>query len=101
MLLLMLNQRNRLIKELTISRGTINQSLLSPREVFLEALRYEAVKLVLLHNHPSGDPSPSEDDLIITKKIEEAGWLLSIPLTDHLIIGGNAYVSLKEMGYIQ
>ena len=100
-ILLLLNQKNRLIRELTISRGTINQSLLSPREVFLEALRYQAVKLVLLHNHPSGDPTPSEEDIIITDRIMQAGCLLMIPLIDHLIIGRGSFVSLKEMGYIQ
>ena len=99
-LLLNLNTKNRLIRELVLSRGTVCQTLLSPREVFLEALRYNAVKIILLHNHPSGDPTPSLEDIEITHMIEEAGKLLAVPLADHIIIGGSSFISLKEMGYI-
>ena len=99
-LLLALNGRHRLLKEIELTRGTVNSSLLSPREVFIEALRYNAVKIILIHNHPSGDPSPSREDIEVTQLIVKAGRLLNIPLEDHLIIGGNSFLSLKEMGYL-
>lgn len=98
-LLLMFDTKGRLIRESIISIGTINASLLSPREIFLEALRNEAVSLILVHNHPSGDPTPSNEDIMITKRIREASSFIGIPLIDHIIIGDNKYVSLKEGGY--
>ena len=70
----------------------------SPREIFIEALKKEAVYIVMLHNHPSGDPTPSEQDLITTKRVEEIGQLLGIQLIDHIIIGNHKYISLKEQG---
>lgn len=97
-LLLLLDIKCRLIKELTISIGTINQSFLRPREVFVQALKYEAVNFILLHNHPSGDPSPSKSDMIITDKIIEVARLIGIPLVDHIIIGDCCYISFREKG---
>ena len=69
-------------------------SVVSPRELFIEALQKNAVYIILLHNHPSGDPSPSKDDIIVTRRVKEAGELIGIELLDHIIIGDNCYVSL-------
>lgn len=100
MLLILLNTKNRFIKEITISKGTINTALISTREIFLEALKYEAVNIIILHNHPSGDPAPSDEDLLVTERIRQAGALMDIQLIDHIIIGNNRYISLKERGII-
>ena len=69
---------------------------MSPREVFVQALKCRACYLMLLHNHPSGDPHPSRQDIVITQKIKEAGELMDIPLLDHIIVGDGCYISLKE-----
>lgn len=95
-LLLLLDNKLNLIEEYMVSLGTVRSSLLSAREVFIEALKCRASNLVLLHNHPSGDPHPSKQDIIITRKIKEAGELMDIPLVDHIILGDNCYISLKE-----
>ncbi len=100
LLLLMLNQRGRLIKERYMFKGTVNASVISPREIFVEALAARAVQIILLHNHPSGDASPSQEDLNVTRRIKEAGQLLGIALTDHIIIGEHTYVSLREEHYL-
>ena len=100
LLLLMLNQRGRLLKERYMFKGTVNASVISPREIFVEALAARAVQIILLHNHPSGDASPSQEDLNVTRRIKEAGQLLGIALTDHIIIGEHAYVSLREKHYL-
>ena len=76
-------------------------SVLSPREVFLQAIRMQAVHILLVHNHPSGDPTPSLQDIQITHRIQEAAQILNIPLVDHIIIGDNTYASLKELGYLK
>lgn len=96
LMLILLDGKNKAIKEMVISEGTVNASMASAREIFIEALRYEAVYLILLHNHPSGDPTPSRQDEAITKIIKESGDLLGIPLLDHIILGDCCYVSLKE-----
>ena len=96
--LLMLNTRSRLIGESEISRGTVNMSVISPRELFTEALQKNAVYIILLHNHPSGDPTPSPDDLQITARIYQAGELLGIHLLDHIVIGDQRYCSFREEG---
>lgn len=98
--LLMLDAKGHLIRETELSRGTVSSSLLSPREVFIEALRAEAVHMILIHNHPSGDPAPSREDMSVTKSIYEMGMKLDIPLIDHIIIGDNKYISFKEQGYL-
>lgn len=95
-LLLLLDNKLNLIEEYMISVGTVRASLLSSREVFIEALKHRASNLMLLHNHPSGDPRPSKQDIHITQKIKEAGELMDIPLIDHIILGDMCYVSLKE-----
>lgn len=99
--LLMLNARLRLIGESELSKGTVNMSIISPRELFVEALKKNAVYIILMHNHPSGDPTPSKDDRLITKRVKEAGSLLGIELLDHIIIGDNCYVSLALEGFLK
>jgi DNA repair protein RadC len=96
----MLNQRGRLLREKYMFKGTVNASMISPREIFLEALSSRAVQIILLHNHPSGDASPSREDLQVTKRIREAGELVGITLTDHIIIGEHTYVSFREKNYL-
>ena len=98
--LILTDNKNCLLREILISKGTVNASLLSTREVFAEALKYQAVHIFLLHNHPSGDPGPSEQDIRITEQILEASRILNVPLLDHIIIGDNKYISLKEKGYL-
>lgn len=98
--LMMLNTKNLLIRDSLIFRGTVNASVASPREMFVEAFRYHAVRVVLVHNHPSGDPTPSREDGQLTNRIKEVGALLGIPLMDHIIIGDNSYFSFKERGII-
>ncbi len=99
-LLVMLDSKSKFLKDIIISSGTVNSSLLSPREIFLLALKYEAVNIIILHNHPSGDPAPSKEDIASTRRMKEAGNLIGIKLMDHIIIGDNRYVSLGEMGYL-
>lgn len=99
-LLIMMNTKNQIIKEKRISVGTVNASILSPREVYVHALSNRAVHIVLLHNHPSGDPTPSREDIQITGTIKKAGELIGIGLMDHIIIGDNKYISLKEKGFL-
>jgi len=94
--LLMLDSKNKIIKDMIISEGTVNTSIMPTREVFVHALKYEAVNIILLHNHPSGDPTPSVEDIRVTKRMKEAGNLIGITLMDHIIIGDNKYISLKE-----
>lgn len=95
-LVLCFDGRHGLLKELTISVGTVNTALSSPREVFLEALRVQAVYLILVHNHPSGDPAPSRQDVLLTKRMKEAGEIIGIELSDHIIIGDQSYYSFRE-----
>lgn len=99
-LLIMLDSKSKILKDMIISSGTVSSSLLSPREIFLSALKYEAVNIILIHNHPSGDPTPSKEDIQVTKKMKEAGNLIGIRLMDHIIIGDNKYVSLGQQGYL-
>lgn len=95
-----LDKKSRLIIDMDISKGTVDSSASSPREIFIEALRYRAVYIILLHNHPSGDPSPSREDILFTKRIKISGEMVGINLLDHVIIGDNCYCSLKERGLI-
>lgn len=100
MKLLLLNTKARLIGETDISKGTVNSAVISPRELFVEALQKNAVSIILLHNHPSGDPTPSKEDVLITRRIKDAGMLIGIELLDHIIIGNNCYISMREKGLI-
>ena len=100
MKLLMLNSKSKLIGETNISKGTVNASLITPRELFIEALQKNAVFVIILHNHPSGEPTPSREDRLITRRIQDAGALIGIELLDHIIIGNNCYVSFREEGML-
>ena len=98
MKLLLLNTKSRLIGETDISKGTVNSAVISPRELFVEALQKDAVSIILLHNHPSGDPTPSREDILVTKRVFEAGRMIGVELLDHIIIGNNCYSSMREQG---
>lgn len=100
LIVVLLDSKNRFIRDCILSVGTINASLISPREVFLEAFHYEAVNIILVHNHPSGDATPSRQDIQITKKIVQAGKLLGIQLVDHIILGEHQYTSLFQAGLL-
>lgn len=95
-----LTSKNQLITVKTLTKGTINASLAKSREVFKMALQYNAAAVVLVHNHPSGDPEPSRDDISVTQKIFQAGQVMEIPILDHIIIGDGTFTSLCELGYI-
>jgi DNA repair protein RadC len=98
--LILLNSRNKKIGISTISVGTLTTSLVHPREVFKEALAHSAASVILAHNHPSGDPEPSEDDLKITRKLVESGKILGVEVIDHIIIGKTNFCSFREKGLI-
>ena len=100
MVLCALNTKNRLLQDKVVFKGSVRESLIMPREIFLEALKFQAVSVVLLHNHPSGDPTPSRADISVTERLRETGEILGIPLLDHIIIGDNHYISLKELGIL-
>lgn len=100
LIVLFLNTKNKLLKEKLMFKGTVNASLISPREIFLEALEIHAVNLVLVHNHPSGDAAPSREDVLVTKRICEAGEMLGIQILDHVIIGDHCYSSMREQGIL-
>lgn len=93
--------KGRLVGDAVMSNGSATMSLISAREIFLEALRSQAVSIILIHNHPSGDPSPSRADAELTGQIAAAGQMLGIPLLDHIIIGDNRYMSFREKELIQ
>lgn len=92
--------RHRVLAVDLVSVGTVNASLVHPREVFKTAIVLSATSLLVVHNHPSGETEPSEDDLAITRRLREAGDLLGIPLLDHVILGRGAYRSLKAEGQL-
>jgi DNA repair protein RadC len=93
-----LDARNRVLARETISVGTLSASLVHPREVFAPAIERRAASLVIAHNHPSGDPEPSDDDVALTRRLVQVGILIGIEVLDHVIIGHGAYVSLKSRG---
>jgi len=94
-----LNSRRKIIKEEVIFSGSLNENIINSREIFSIAINEGAAALILVHNHPSGDPKPSSEDIKITKEIKEAGKLLDIQLLDHIIIGEKNYFSMKEKGF--
>jgi len=98
--ILLLNRANRLIRDVTVSEGTLEASIVHPRDVFREAILEPASGIILIHNHPSGNPAPSEEDLRITKQLAEAGRLLGIKVYDHIILAGENYRSLADEGLI-
>lgn len=98
MRVLLLDTRNRLVRIVDLYRGSLNTSLVRVGEVFRDAIRSNAASIIVAHNHPSGDPTPSPEDVAITRALVEAGRLMDIEVLDHLVIGRNRYVSLKAQG---
>ncbi len=96
--ILILNSKHKIVAVHEISRGTLNRSILHPREVFKPAVLHNAAAIICFHNHPSGDTEPSKDDIEATKRLIEAGKIMGIEILDHIIVGDDRYVSLKEMG---
>ncbi|WP_445475722.1 RadC family protein [Methanococcoides methylutens] len=97
---LYLDTKNQILREEVISVGSLNANIVHPREVFKSALMESSASVILTHNHPSGDPSPSREDIAVTEKLVEGGKILGINVLDHVIIGDGRYVSLKEEGFI-
>lgn len=99
-LVLLLDARNKLIKEVTVSEGSLTASIVHPREVFKPAILESAASVIFIHNHPSGDPTPSQDDLKITAQLVEAGRMIDIRVLDHIILGHRTFTSLASKGLI-
>lgn len=97
---LFLNTKNQIIHRQTVFIGSLNASIVHPREVFREAVKRSAASIICAHNHPSGDPTPSQEDIQVTRRLVECGKMIGIELLDHLIIGDRKFISLKEKGYI-
>ncbi|HSW61985.1 MAG TPA: DNA repair protein RadC [Dissulfurispiraceae bacterium] len=97
---LFLDAKNKLIREYKVSEGTLTNSLIHPREAFKQAIKESAASVIFVHNHPSGDPTPSRDDLAVTRRLKDVGELVGIAVLDHIIIGDGAFVSLKEKGVL-
>lgn len=98
--ILLLNTHHHVIRETVVTRGTLDASLVHPREVFRPAIVESAAAIILVHNHPSGDPAPSPDDRAVTTQLAEAGRLLGIPVVDHVIVGDGCYISFVEAGLL-
>lgn len=98
---LYLDTKNQILKEETVSIGSSNASIVHPREVFKGSLELSSASIIVIHNHPSGDPSPSREDIMVTEKLCDGGKLLGIDVLDHIIIGDGRYVSLKDEGFIR
>ena len=99
MYIICMNTKNKVIGVFEISHGNVNSSIVGAREVFQKALLANAVSIILMHNHPSGDPSPSREDIEVTKRMVEAGKIVGVQVLDHIVIG-DRYSSLKEKGYL-
>jgi len=99
-LALLLDGKNRIIKRVQISEGSLNQSIVHPREVFSPAVKESAAAVILVHNHPTGDPAPSSEDIAITRRLKEAGEIMGIKVLDHIIIGDGEYLSFVERGLL-
>lgn len=97
---LFLNVKNQILHKQTIFIGSLNASIVHPREIFREAVKRSAASIICAHNHPSGNPAPSTEDIDVTKRLVEAGQLMGIELLDHVIIGDHQFISLKEKGYM-
>lgn len=100
LVVLLLGTKNNIKKTVVVSKGTINNSIVHPREVFKLAIRESAYAIIIGHNHPTGDPTPSPEDIEVTRKLSEVGKTIGIELLDHIIVGSKGYKSLKEMGVI-
>lgn len=99
MYMICMNTKNKIIGVFEISHGSVNSSIVTPREVFQKALLANAVSIIVMHNHPSGDSTPSREDIEVTKRLVEAGKIVGIEVLDHIIVG-DRYSSLKEKGYV-
>jgi DNA repair protein RadC len=97
----MLDAKNRISKDCCVSEGTLTNSLIHPREAFKNAIKESAASVIFVHNHPSGDPRPSSEDIIVTERLRNAGEIVGIKVLDHVIIGDNNYTSMMEEGYIK
>jgi len=95
---LLMDTRNRFITHRIVSRGTLDSSAAHPREVFKDAIRASASGIILMHNHPSGDPQPSPEDRAVTRQLVEAGAILGIRVLDHIVLGDEKYVSFRDEG---
>jgi DNA repair protein RadC len=100
-IMLYLDTKNQVLKEEVVSIGSLNSSIVHPREVFKSALMESSASVIMIHNHPSGDPSPSKEDVMVTQKMVEGGKLLGIEVLDHIIIGDGRYISLKDEGFVK
>jgi DNA repair protein RadC len=98
--IIVLNTRNKITRILNVSTGTLNASLVHPREVFRDALAYSASSIILAHNHPSDDPEPSDDDMALTRRLVDAGRLMGVEVLDHIIVTRKGYTSLKQKGLL-
>lgn len=98
---LMLDAKNRILKDYRISEGTLTNSLIHPREAFKDAIKESAAAVIFVHNHPSGDPGPSREDILITERLVTVGDLIGIRVLDHIIVGDGKYMSMREEGYIK
>jgi DNA repair protein RadC len=98
---LCLDTKNQILKEEVVSIGSLNASIVHPHEVFKSALMESSASVIMVHNHPSGDPSPSREDIMVTEKMVEGGKLLGIDVLDHIIIGEGRYISLKDEGFVR
>lgn len=99
-MVLLLDGKNRIMRKLNISEGSLSQSIVHPREAFAPAVRESAAAVIFIHNHPTGDPAPSREDLEITRRLKEAGEILGIKVLDHVIIGDGNYYSFSESGLL-
>jgi len=99
-LALLLDGKNRIIRRVQVSEGSLNQSIVHPREVFSPAVKESAAAMILVHNHPTGDPAPSGEDIAVTRRLREAGELMGIKVLDHIIVGDGEYVSFVERGLL-
>jgi DNA repair protein RadC len=97
----MLDAKNRVFKDYRVSEGTLTHSLVHPREAFRDAIKESAASVIFIHNHPSGDPTPSREDIAITERLADAGGIVGINVLDHIIIGDDTYTSMMEKGYIK
>jgi DNA repair protein RadC len=97
----MLDAKNRIVRDCRISEGTLTHSLIHPREAFRDAIKEAAASVIFIHNHPSGDPNPSREDILITERLVDVGELIGIKVLDHVIIGDDKYTSMMEKGFIK
>ncbi len=98
--IVLMNTKNQILSVENISVGSLNSSIVHPREIFNMPVKKSAASIILVHNHPSGDPNPSREDLDVTRRLVDAGNIIGIKVLDHIIIGEGKYVSLKEMGFM-